>query len=82
MTWNFFDSWVPKRTQHKKIECTDTDYGVQESKCKKRYDKWQTCVDARGFNDPICREKLLENYYGCVDTLISMRNFLEDKSLS
>ncbi|CAG9329918.1 unnamed protein product [Blepharisma stoltei] len=82
MSWNFFDSWSSKRSPHKQIECSENDYTQQESKCKKRYNKWQTCTDTRGFNDPTCREQLLEKYYACVDRMILMKNFLEDKSLS
>jgi len=82
MSWNFFDAWVPKRTSHKAKPCTFEEMKLQETKCSNSYEKWKSCVDTKGFNDSVCREKLLEKYYSCVSKLKNMKVYLEDKDLS
>lgn len=76
MSWNFFDSWVPRRTRTMERGNLE-DLQVLQSKCAKRYEKWDICRSERGFNDPTCRNDLLEEYYTCVDRLNALNNYLE-----
>ena len=81
MSWNFFDSWKPKRVSERPIKCSQEEFEIQEKKCKKKYDNWQECVDGCGFNDPVCRDKLLPNYYKCTVKQNAMLTYLEDLDL-
>ena len=82
MSWNFFDAWNSKRTNNKMIEATPEDVERQSITCKKKYEKWRTCVDYKGFNDAKCREKCLESYYTCVNKLNNMKLYLEESSIN
>lgn len=82
MSWNFFDAWVPKRQNFKVENCTEKEVKLQEIKCLGKYDDWNECVKNKGFNDAVCRENLLENYYSCVGRLNAMKECLEDKDIS
>lgn len=76
MAWNFFDSWVPRRTRTAEKGDLE-DLRVLQSKCAKRYEKWNICCSEKGFNDPTCRSSLLEEYYTCVDRLNALKSYLE-----
>lgn len=81
MSWNFFDAWKSKRTSETPLKCTVEELKNQEKTCLGRHEKWKTCVDECGFNDPICRGKLLEKYYKCVIKQNRMKIFIEDQDL-
>jgi hypothetical protein len=82
MSWNFFDAWMPKRYHFLYNDVSPEALRSQTELCQEKFEAWEDCTERRGFNDPTCRDKLLDRYYVCVAKLNAMRAAVEDKDLN